>query len=65
MGLFKKRTDPKSNSKVTCPECGSTQLALGYVDRVSCTVLHACESCGTRWRDDLIDLADRTLAARR
>ena len=67
MGLFGKRHDKTtkaSPNRVTCPRCGSAALGLGYVDRVACTVLHTCEGCGHRWRDDLIDLADRQLAAR-
>ncbi|MGI9623388.1 MAG: hypothetical protein ACR2PK_11170 [Acidimicrobiales bacterium] len=62
MGILKKRN---GTSGPTCPDCGGSQLGLGYVDRVGCTVLHTCEACGGRWRDDLIDLADLELAARR
>lgn len=66
MGLFGKRK-PKANTRSTvrCPECGSGTIGLGYVDRVTCTVLHTCGSCDHRWRDGLVDLADRQLAARR
>lgn len=62
MGIFKGR---KTQSGPTCPTCGSSQLGLGYVDRVSCTVLHSCGTCDARWRDDLIDLAEVELSARR
>ena len=65
MGLFGKRQAKATRSTVRCPKCGSGALGLGYVDRVACTVLHTCDSCDHRWRDDLIDLADRQLAARR
>ncbi len=65
MGLFKQssRNTPRKSS-VECPECGSKHLGLGYVDRVARTVLHGCDNCGARWRDHLIDLADKQLAAR-
>ena len=65
MGLFGKRQAKATRSTVRCPKCGSGALGLGYVDRVACTVLHTCDSCDHRWRYDLIDLADRQLAARR
>ena len=70
MGIFRKSRSAGSAGRtkapkgVACPRCQSRHLGLGYVDRVNCTVLHRCEACGARWRDDLIDLADRELATR-
>ena len=48
MGIFKGR---KTQSGPTCPTCGSSQLGLGYVDRVSCTVLHTCGEPGGKTRE--------------
>lgn len=65
MGIFKKSNGrSKSSRGVQCPKCSSRELALGYVDRVACTVLHNCDNCSHRWRDNLIDLADQQLARR-
>ncbi len=61
MGIF---TRSRTSASVTCPACGGNDLGLGYVDRVACTVLHTCHSCGERWRDHLIDLATSELAQR-
>jgi hypothetical protein len=63
MGIFKK-SNSQSSSGIECPKCSSRGLGLGYVDRVACTVLHCCERCGNRWRDQLIDLVDQELARR-
>lgn len=65
MAFFGKRQAKSARSTVRCGNCGGTTLGLGYVDRVACSVLHTCESCGYRWRDRLVDVADRELAARR
>ncbi len=67
MGIFSSRTRRairRTSRGIVCPRCGNTQVGLGYVDRVKCVVLHTCDACGARWRDDLIDLADSELAAR-
>ncbi len=68
MGVFSsrssKRTGRRASAALACPVCGNRQVGLGYVDRVKCVVLHACDRCGARWRDDLIDLASSELAAR-
>ena len=69
MGIFKKNrndTTPRSSRRSTliCPRCHGGDLALGYVDRVNLSVLHRCHSCGYRWRDDLVDLADHELHRR-
>jgi transcription elongation factor Elf1 len=61
MRILKKRTMSRA---LTCPTCEGNDLGLGYVDRVTCTVLHGCNTCGDRWRDHLVDLADSQLAQR-
>jgi len=62
MGILRRRDHKRSG--VACPACSSHEVGLGYIDRVKCTVLHACRDCGNRWHDDLIDLADSQLATR-
>ena len=68
MGLFDKKPKAKAKTKKlsgpVCPRCQSRNLGLGYVDRVNCTVLHSCNACQHRWRDDLIDLASSELSQR-
>ena len=67
MGIFDKKPKPPKAKRVSgpsCPSCQSRNLGLGYVDRVNCTVLHSCNACQHRWRDDLIDLASNELSQR-
>ena len=57
MRIFgRKRTDAPAAAAMGCERCGSRDVAVGYVDRVTVTVTRRCERCSHEWREPFVDL---------
>ena len=68
MGIFgRKRTSAVRRDADHCGRCGGTNLAVGFVDRVTVTVTRRCEDCSHDWREPFVDLTNvgRVLSGRR
>jgi uncharacterized protein (DUF983 family) len=58
MALFG-RTRPAARPDADhCARCGGTNLAVGFVDRVTVTVARRCDDCGNEWREPFVDLTN-------
>jgi hypothetical protein len=58
MGIFgRKRTAARPDAD-HCRRCGGTNLAVGFVDRVTVTVIRRCEDCSNEWREPFVDLTN-------
>ncbi len=56
MGIFgPKRRSARADAE-RCRHCGSANIAVGYVDRVTVTVTRRCDDCATEWREPFVDL---------
>lgn len=58
MGIFGRRRTSVPVEVERCGRCGDTDLAIGFVDRVSMTVTRRCEACGSEWREPFVAPAD-------
>ena len=58
MALFG-RTRPAARPGTDfCACCASTNLAVGFVDRVTVTVTRRCDDCGNEWREPVVGVSN-------